>query len=108
MSGILATTANQAYKKYKEQGGTLAFKDFLTREQHKIYAANGEDSSVFLVKPALNDTVQTAINDMLKQGGLKDEESGKTVFGINKNIVIGAGLLVAGIVIFIIVKKVKK
>lgn len=105
--GTLAINANKAYKKYRSLGGQKGFTQFLDQWKQTRFSANGETNGVFLENRPVNDTVQTAIKNMLKEGGLKEEESGKTVFGIPKAIVIGGAVLLAGAIIFIIVKKVK-
>jgi len=105
---MLSKTANASYKEYLKAGGTLSFTDYLHREKEKFMNANGEQDNLLLINRPLNDSIQTAIKETLKQGGLKNEESGKTVFGINKNIIIGGGILIAVGIAFIIYKKVKK
>lgn len=103
----IAKTANAAYKDYKTGGGTLAFTEWLHREKEKMYYSTGEDN-MLLVNPPLNDTIQAAIKDTLEKGGLKTTESGKTIFGINKVVVIGGSVaLIAGIIFLIVVKNKK-
>lgn len=104
----LAKTPNAAYKEFKKGGGTLNFTEYLHREKEKMYYSNGDNSNVLLVNKPLNDSIQTAIDNTLKQGGLKDQESGKTVFGINKGILIGGGIVLAAVITYIIVINVKK
>lgn len=103
----IAKTANAAYKDYRSGGGTLSFTEWLHREKEKMYYSTGEDN-MLLVNPPLNDTIQNAIKDTLKQGGLKTVESGKTIFGINKVVVIGGSVLLVAGIVFLIVNKAKK
>lgn len=107
MQPSIARTANQAYKKYKEAGGTWTFTEFVTRQKQKAFSADGEADHLFMVNPSVNDTVQSAIDNMLKEGGLESEESGKTVFGVKKGWVIGVGVLLAAGIVFIVYKKMK-
>jgi hypothetical protein len=101
----IAKTSNAAYKQYKSTGVTLSFTEFLHREKEKMFSANGQDDSLLLVNKSLNDTVQTAIRDTLKQGGLKEQETGKTFFGINKFVLIGAGVAIIGGTVWLVLKK---
>jgi hypothetical protein len=105
---IIAKTSNTAFKQYKKQGGTLNFTDFLHREKEKMFSANGNDDSLLLVNRSLNDSVQLAINETLKNGGLKPKTSGKTIFGINAVLFIASAITITGGTIFLIVKKKKQ
>lgn len=106
----LAKTPNAAWKDYlKNEHGTLGFTDWLHREKEKMFYSNGDTTSnLLLVNKPLNDSIQTAIQSTLAQGGLKDQESGKTVFGINKWALIGGGFVLAAIITYVIVINVKK
>lgn len=106
---MLAKTPNAAYKDYVTGGGTLSFTNWLQREKDKMFYSNGDDkNNLLLVNKPLNDSIQTAIDNTLKNGGLKTTESGNTVFGINKTILIGAGVVLAAVIGYIIIKNVKK
>lgn len=104
----IAKTANAAFKDYRTAGGTLSFTQWLHREKEKMYYSTGENENLLLVNPVMNDSVQNAIKNTLKQGGLKTEESGKTIFGINKKVLIGSGIVIAAAIVFVIVKQAKK
>ena len=105
---MLSKTANSAYNEYRKSGGTLAFTEFLDREKQKLMSANGQQDSLFLVNRDLNDSVQNAIRETLQKGGYKTNESGKTIFGINKFVLIGAVTLLIGTMTVVIYKKLKK
>ena len=86
-------TANQLYKIYKEDGGTLKFSNWLTREKTK---------GIFPINSDLNEEVYMAIN------GIKQNEK------MNKNRVLGfptstlyimGGIIVGAIIISQIIKK---
>jgi hypothetical protein len=102
----IAKTSNAAWKEYKAGGGTIVkFTDWLHREKEKMFSANGEDDSLLLVNRSLNDSVQGAIKDTLKTGGLKEKTSGKTLFGINTKWLIGSAIVLTGGIIYLIVKR---
>ena len=84
-------TANQLFKIYKDEGGTLNFSGWLTREKTKgIFPLNGK----------LNDEVQTELSN------LKNKDMNKTVLGFPlKTLVIVGGVIVAAIVISRMMKK---
>ena len=86
-------TANQLYKIYKEEGGTLKFSNWLTREKTK---------GIFPINSDLNQEVYMALN------GIKDKEM------VNKNRVLGfpistlyimGGIIVGAIIVSKLIKK---
>jgi hypothetical protein len=86
-------TANQLYKIYKEDGGTLKFSDWLTREKKK---------GIFPINSDLNEEVYFALN------GVKEAEK------MNKNRVLGfpistlyimGGIIVGAIIVSKLIKK---
>lgn len=84
-------TANQLFKIYKDEGGTLAFSEWLTREKTKgIFPLNG----------SLNEEVQKTI---VKN---KKEDMNKTVLGFPvRTLVIVGGVIVAAVIISKVMKK---
>jgi hypothetical protein len=84
-------TANQLFKKYKEEGGTLNFSDWLTREKTK---------GIFPLNSGLNEQINLTLNN------LKIKKMDKTVLGFPvKTLYIVGGVLVAAIVISKLIKK---
>jgi hypothetical protein len=84
-------TANQLFKKYKEEGGTLNFSDWLTREKTK---------GVFPLNSGLNEEINLTLNK------LKIKKMDKTVLGFPvKTLYIVGGVLVAAVVISKLLKK---
>lgn len=84
-------TANQLFKIYKEEGGTLNFSEWLTREKTK---------GVFPLNGSLNEEVQKTIKKVKKQ------DMDKTVLGFPvKTLVIVGGVIVAAIIISKMMKK---
>lgn len=88
-------SANQLWR---ESGTTLSFKDWIKREKEKYANADGERDLIPNIP--LQDTVQRAINEVKKDAGFKTESSNKTVLGINKTVIIVAGILIAGVVAY--------
>ena len=84
-------TANQLFKIYKDEGGTLGFSDWLTREKTK---------GVFPYNYKLNEEVQKTIIQV------KKGEMNQTVLGFPvKTLVIVGGVLVAAYIVSRMIKK---
>jgi hypothetical protein len=73
-------TANQLYKIYQNDGGTLNFSDWLTREKTKgIFPLNG----------VLNEEVQETLKKV------KTKEVNKTILGFPVRTLVIAGAVIA-------------
>lgn len=84
-------TANQLFKEYKDEGGTLNFSDWLTREKTK---------GIFPINANLNQEVSKKLTD------LKEEEMSKTVLGFPvSTLLIAGGVIVVAIVAVNLLKK---
>lgn len=84
-------TANQLYKIYKDEGGTLNFSNWLTREKTK---------GVFPLNGVLNEEVQKVIKID------KNEDMNKTVLGFPiKTLVLVGVVIVGAIVVSKLIKK---
>ncbi len=84
-------TANQLFKKYKEEGGTLNFSEWLTREKTK---------GVFPLNNGLNEEINLTLNK------LKPKKMDKTVLGLPvKTLYIVGGVLVLAVIARQIMKK---
>lgn len=101
---MISKSANQGYRAYKKKGGTLPFTLFLDQEKERLHSVDGSDPSMLLINQSLNDTVQSSVKKITESQGLQTTETGKTVFGIKKNIVIGGGLILAAVVILLTIK----
>ena len=78
-------TANQVFKQYKDEGGTLNFSDFLTREKTK---------GVFPLNSNLNQEINLSLKEIKKNKNMK-----KTFFGFpTKTLVIAGAIIVVGII----------
>jgi len=84
-------TANQLFKEYKDEGGTLNFSDWLTREKTK---------GIFPINANLNQEVGKKLTD------LKEEEMNKTVLGFPvSTLLIAGGVIIVAIVAVNVLKK---
>jgi hypothetical protein len=84
-------TANQLWKSYRDEGGTLTFKEWLNREKTK---------GVFPLDANLN----AEVNDTLTN--LKSTKMDKTTLGFpNKTLLIVGGVIVAAVIVRQIMKK---
>lgn len=84
-------TANQLFKEYKDEGGTLNFSDWLTREKTK---------GIFPINSNLNQEVGKKLTD------LKEEEMSKTVLGFPvSTLLIAGGVIIVAIVAVNVLKK---
>lgn len=86
-------TANQLYKIYKDDGGTLKFSNWLTREKTK---------GIFPINSELNEEVYMAIN------GVKENEKMKKnrVLGFPlSTLYIMGGIIVGAIIVSKLIKK---
>lgn len=92
-----------ANRMWKESGTTLSFKDWLNREKSKFINFNGGEASMIINKP-LNDTIQETVSEIKKASGYKEKPENKTIFGINKNIVIAAGVVVTALIVYKLLK----
>jgi hypothetical protein len=99
-SFVIEKSANQLWR---ESGTTLSFKDWLNREKKKFVNFNG-DGRVMMVNKPLNTQIQDTLSNIRTSVGYKKDLEGKTVFGLNKNIIILVGI---GIVAFATYKFIK-
>ena len=84
-------TANQLFKKYKAEGGTLNFSEWLTREKTK---------GVFPLNNGLNEEINLTLNKF------KPKKMDKTVLGLPvKTLYIVGGVIVLAIIAKQIMKK---
>lgn len=100
-------TANQKYRDYKKNGGTLVFKEWIDRERKKNFLNLDGTADVPLNKP-LTDSINAAIKDLHQDGGLQTDLENKYIFGINRNVLIVAGVVILVGTGFLIYKKMSK
>ena len=79
-------------QKWKESNTTLSYKEWRKREDEKMASFSESIPRI----PSLKDSAsfQKTKEEMSRQGGLKTDISNETTLGINKYILIGAGLIV--------------
>jgi hypothetical protein len=85
-------SANSIYKEYKNQGGTLSFKEFIEREKQK---------GVFPLNIKLNEEVENSIIEFEKQKNMDKKILGLPV----KTVVIAGSIIVLAVVITKFVKR---
>ena len=86
-------SANQLFKKYKQDGGSLNFSDWLNKQKSK---------GIFPINENLDNEIKTTLNEINEN----DKNMNKTVLGFPvKTFYIVGGIIVAAIVINQILKK---
>lgn len=94
-------------QRWKESGTTLSYIEWRRREDEKMASFDGIPS---IQAPKLSDnpSFQKTMQDIAKKSGYKEEISRKTIFGINKYVVIFGALIIVGAVGYKIYQKNKK
>jgi hypothetical protein len=95
-------TANKIYKEYKKGGGTLTFKEWIDREKKKGFV-NFEGSSFAPTNKPLTDSINATLENVHKQFGYQTKLENEYIFGLDRNLLIGAGVLavvIGGIIIY--------
>jgi hypothetical protein len=77
-------TANQLFKQYKTEGGTLGFSDWLTREKAK---------GVFPINADLNKEIQDTLTET------KKTDMNKTILGFPTKTLVMVGVIIVGAVV---------
>ena len=80
-------TANQLFKQYKEDGGTLNFSNWLSREKKK---------GVFPLNQNLNEEVYMALNGIMENS----KKSDGRILGFPKSVLIITGVLIVGAIVY--------
>lgn len=89
---------------YKDSGTTLSYKDWRKREDEKMASFSGIES------PAIKDSTAYKAQqaDIAKITGFQTDTSNKTVFGINKYVIIIGGILIVSAIGYTIYKNRKQ
>lgn len=88
-------------QQWKESGTTLSYKEWRIREDEKMASFDGG-----LPTPVVDKSnIQNALKDLQTKGGYKTETSNKTIFGINKYVLVLGGLIIVGAIGYKIYKK---
>lgn len=106
---MMTKSANQ---RWKESNSTLPFKEWIDRENKK----NESVISTFIPfdgipapdTSSIDTTLEDAQKEILVASGYKNQPSKSTIFGLDKNILIFSGLLIAGSVGLYFYSKSKK
>jgi hypothetical protein len=97
-------SANQLWK---ESGTTLSFKEWITREKAKYSNFTDEEKKFILNKP-LNENIESTLSYMDKKPNVQTQvRKGKT-FGIPNYLIIGVGVIFAGVIAYQVYKYNKK
>lgn len=78
-------TANQLYKQYRDEGGTLNFSDWLNREKKK---------GVFPINKEVNEEVYMALN------GMSEKEEKSRFLGLPTTPLIIMGVVIIGAIVY--------
>jgi len=78
-------------QRWKESGTTLSYKEWRRREDEKMASFDGVPSKITM---NANDSLDLAKKELLKKSGFQTDLSNKTIFGINKYIVILGGVAI--------------
>jgi hypothetical protein len=97
-----------ANKMWRESGTTLNFKDWLIREKEKYANFNGNNVEGQIPNVPLRNKINEVLDDIKRDTGYKTETKNKTVLGLNQNVVIIAGVIIAGAIAYRIYKNIKK
>lgn len=101
-------SANQLYK---ESGTTLSFKDWIQREKTKKASFAGFDAGVdqdIIINQPLNEAIADSLRVVNKDAGNKSQVSQNKILGINKYVLIGSVVIIAGAIAYSLYKKSKK
>lgn len=100
-------TANQKYKKYKKDGGTLSFAEYIDREKKKGFINFDGQTSIPENKP-LSDSISASLQKMHLAAGLKTQAENKYILGLHRNVWIGVGVVGVAAIAFVVYKNHKK
>ncbi len=100
-------TANQRYRQYKKDGGTLSFADYMNREKKKGFVNFDGQVDVPENKP-LSDSLTAVLNQMHQTAGYKTKADNKYILGLHRNVWIGTGIVAAAVVAYVVYKNQKK
>jgi hypothetical protein len=94
-----------ANKRWKESGTSLSFKEWIDRDNKKRESEGGN----FLPfnSGIIQDTLDTSKDEIATMSGYKPQANNKLVLGLDKNIVIFAGVLIAGSIGYYFYSKLK-
>jgi len=83
-----------ANKRWKESGTSLSFKEWIDRDNKKKVSGGGN----FLPfnSGVIQDTLNASKAEIATMSGYKPQANNKLVLGLDRNIVIFAGLLIVG------------
>lgn len=99
-----------ANKQWKESKTTLSFKEWIDRENKKKEDNQQGNFLPFGGIPAtdvVKDTLTSAQQEVDQIAGYRTQSSNKTVFGIDKTVLVFSGLIIVGAIGFYAYNKLK-
>lgn len=85
-------------------GGHLSFAEWITKEKENFLNWN---SSTAITNKPLSDSINNVLDKIHRDAGYKEKVENKYILGINKNILIAAGVLIVAGTVYFIYKKSK-
>jgi hypothetical protein len=98
-------SANQLWRESKT---TLSFKEWLNREKEKYANFEGSENLSFIPNVPLQNKINETIEDIKRDTGFRTQTSKGKVLGLDKRILIVAGVIIVGAIGFRIYQKYKK
>ena len=92
-------------KLYKESGTTLSYKEWRKREDEKMASFDGLNIPSAKDSLSKSESFQETKSKMEAISGYSDSATNKSTFGINNKILIVAGAIIVGAVIYKLVSK---
>lgn len=99
-----------ANKQWKESKTSLSFKEWIDRENKKKQENQEGNFLPFGGSPAtdvVKDTLTNAQKEVEQIAGYRSQSTNKTVFGIDKGVLVFSGLIVVGALGFYVYNKLK-
>jgi hypothetical protein len=92
-------------QRWKESGTTLSYKEWRKREDDKMASFDGMPTKLTMEG---TDNLKSAREELLKKSGYQTDISNKTIFGINKYVIIIGGIIIVGAIGYKIYQNRKK
>lgn len=103
----MAKNANQLYREYKRNGGTLSFAEWIDREKKKGFMNAIDEVNEIPANKPLIDSIQRTLDELHRAAGYQDKPNNKYILGVNRNVMIGIGVVTVIGISYLIYKQVK-
>lgn len=97
----MSQSANSLYRVYKKEGGELSFSEWIGRARPEWVNVTG--TGFVPENKKLTDTLNKTLSQIRGTGNIQDKLQNKYIFGIDKNLLVIAGvtvLIIGGIIIY--------